>query len=265
MGFVVFHTHGWQWMYWIFAIINGAQFILYLFLSPETLYIRSQVQGLNTTPTHTFRRKYLNFGKIGVERLTAREFLTPIKLFMYPNILIPTISYAITFNFSSVFGTVEIPQIFAPKFGFNAQQIGLQYIGSIIGSVLGEILGGLGSDLWMQYKSARLENRRPTPEQRIWLSYIGFAMTICGLVLFVVQMDRIHSYNVTPIVGLAIAAFGNQVVTTVLVTYTVDCHHEHAASIGVFVNLVRSTWGFIGMRSLSLPISPFSIPLILTA
>jgi len=69
---------------------------------------------------------------------------------------------------------------------------------------------------------------------------------ICGLVVFTVQADKIHSYNVTPIVGLAIAAFGNQIITTVLVTYAVDCHHEHAASIGVFINLVRSTWGFIG-------------------
>lgn len=31
-----------------------------------------------------------------------------------------------------------------------------------------------------------------------------------------------------------------------LVTYAVDCHTEHAASIGVFVNVIRSTWGFIG-------------------
>lgn len=29
-------------------------------------------------------------------------------------------------------------------------------------------------------------------------------------------------------------------------TYAVDCHTEHSASIGVFVNVVRSTWGFIG-------------------
>jgi len=31
----------------------------------------------------------------------------------------------------------------------------------------------------------------------------------------------------------------------VLVTYAIDCYHEHAASVGLFVNLVRSTWGFI--------------------
>lgn len=47
-------------------------------------------------------------------------------------------------------------------------------------------------------------------------------------------------------VGIAIAAAGNQIVTTVLVTYAVDCHTGVSASIGVFVNVVRSTWGFIG-------------------
>ena len=45
---------------------------------------------------------------------------------------------------------------------------------------------------------------------------------------------------------MAISAVGNQIVTTVLVTYAIDSHIEHSASIGVFVNLVRSTWGFIG-------------------
>ena len=26
----------------------------------------------------------------------------------------------------------------------------------------------------------------------------------------------------------------------------IDCHPEHSGSIGVFVNMIRSTWGFIG-------------------
>ena len=47
-------------------------------------------------------------------------------------------------------------------------------------------------------------------------------------------------------VGVAIAAAGGQVITTVLVTYAVDCHTEHSASIGAFVNVVRQTWAFIG-------------------
>jgi len=53
-------------------------------------------------------------------------------------------------------------------------------------------------------------------------------------------------WDVTPIVGIGIGSCGNQIVTTVLVTYAVDSHPEQSSSIGVFVNMVRSTWGFIG-------------------
>lgn len=257
MGFVAYHTGTWTWIYWILAITNGVQFILYFFFSPETLYVRNHVTSPNNKSP--FRGKYLNFGKIGRFPLTTRDFLTPIKLFAYPSIVIPTIAYSIIFGFSSVLLTVEIPQLFTPKFGFNAQQIGLQFIGMIIGSVVGEQVGGRGSDFWMRRKAAKLgRSRHAAPEHRIWIAYPGFLTVIVGLVVFCVQIDSIKSYDVTPIVGIAISAFGNQIITTVLVTYAVDCHHEHAASIGVFINLVRSTWGFIGMISLTPPPTPKS-------
>jgi hypothetical protein len=47
-------------------------------------------------------------------------------------------------------------------------------------------------------------------------------------------------------VGVGIASAGNQIVTTVLITYAVDCYHEEAGSIGVFISFVRQIWGFIG-------------------
>jgi hypothetical protein len=260
MGFVAYHTHGWQWIYWIFAITNGVQFILYFFFSPETLYVRYQTVAPGTKSE--FQRKYLNFGKIGPKPITIQDFVTPITLFAYPSIVIPTIAYSIVFNFASVLATVEIPQIFGPKFKFNPQQIGLQFISLIIGSVLGEQLGGRGSDLWMRRQKTKGRSGLGNPEWRLWMSYLGFATVICGLVVFTVQVDKIQSYNVSPCVGLAISAFGNQIITTVLVTYAIDCHHEHAASIGVFINLVRSTWGFIGTFLASIPYSSSSVALI---
>jgi hypothetical protein len=248
MGFVAYHTGSWQWIYWILAITNGVQFILYFFLSPETLYIRNAVQP--ETTKSPFQRKYLNFGPISPQPLSVASFLTPLKLFTYPNILLPAIAYSIVFNFASVLLTVEIPQIFTPKFHFNSQQIGLQFIGLIIGSVLGEQVGGLGSDWFMRRK------HHAQPERRLWLSFPGFATVCAGLLLFTIRLGEMKSYDVSPIVGIGITAFGNQIVTTVMITYAVDCHHEHAASIGVFVNLIRNTWGFIGKFPLPLFITP---------
>jgi len=229
----------------ILAIINAVQFTLYFFLSPETLYDRSHISSSTPIPTSNSKSLAVNFRSLTPERLSFREFLTPFKLFAYPTIIIPTIAYSVTFAFSSVLMTVEIPQLFEPKFGFNAQQLGLQFLGMIIGSIIGEQLAGYGSDAWMRYgrKSGKTD-----PEFRIWLSYIGFITSIIGIVVFCVQTDAAAQgrWNVTPIVGIAIAGFGVQIVGTVVTTYCVDIHHSQAASIGVFINLVRSTWGFIG-------------------
>ena len=162
-------------------------------------------------------------------------------------ILIPAVAYAMTFLFGSVLITVELPQLFGEKFGFNPQQLGLQFLGIIIGSVIGEQLGGSLSDYWMNRRANR-HGRQPAPEYRLWLSYAGFLMTIIGVVVFLVRTEQApeHHWNITPVIGIAIAGAGNQIVTTVLVTYAVDCHQEESASIGVFITFVRQIWGFIG-------------------
>ncbi|KAI9708830.1 MAG: hypothetical protein M1820_003785 [Bogoriella megaspora] len=242
MGFVAYHV-GYVWIFWINAIINAIQFLTYLFLGPETRYMR-----LNA-PHHqsAFKQQYLTLQRIDPHPLNPLEFIQPLFLARHAAILIPTISYSIVFGFASVLLTVEIPQLFLPKFGFNPQQIGLQFLGMIIGSIIGEQLSGRLSD-WFIRARERKVGRPPQPEYRLWLSYAGFLLAMVGVVVFGVRTQQaapMH-WNVTPIVGIAIAAAGNQIVTTVLVTYAVDCHQEHAASIGVFVNVVRSTWGFIG-------------------
>ncbi|KAI9656193.1 MAG: hypothetical protein M1821_004855 [Bathelium mastoideum] len=243
MGFVAYHV-GYVWIFWILAIINGVQFILYLFLGPETRYMRRGVAHRGSA----FKQEYLTLGRIDPSPLRPVEFVEPLFLARYMAILIPACSYSIVFGFASVLVTVEIPQLFLPKFGFNPQEIGLQFLGIIIGSIIGEQLSGPLSDWFVSRRTRQLGGRRPAPEYRLWLSYAGFLLAMVGLLVFGIrtaQAKPMH-WNVTPIVGIAIAGAGNQMVTTVLVTYAVDCHLEHAASIGVFVNVIRSTWGFIG-------------------
>ncbi|KAL1645252.1 hypothetical protein SLS58_003959 [Diplodia intermedia] len=245
MGFVAYHV-GYRWIFWIYAIINAVQFVGYLFLGPETRYIRQGVRHSGGA----FKQEYLNFThRLDPTPLRAWEFVQPASLARFRSVLLPTVSYAVVFGFASVFMTVEIPQIFLPKFALNPQQIGLQFLGIIVGSVLGEQMAGPLSDVWMNRRVKRDPAAlRPPAEHRLWLSWFGFLLAIVGLVVFGVRTQQavpMH-WNVTPIVGLAIASVGNQIITTVLVTYAVDCHPESSSSIGVFVNMIRSTWGFIG-------------------
>ena len=175
------------------------------------------------------------------------DFVHPLTLATRLNVTIPAISYAMIFLWGSVMTTFEMPQIFPEKFGFNTEQVGLQMIAIIIGTLIGEQFGGVASDKWMERHRRRRAKAEDDVEYRLWLSYPGHLLTICGTVVFLVQIENASStWNVTPTVGAGIAAAGNQLVTTVMVTYAVDCYPKDAAAVGVFIILVRQTWGFIG-------------------
>jgi MFS family permease len=221
--------------------VNAVQLILYFFLGPETRYIRG------TAATHigsSFRQQYLNFRRIDPTPFHLADFFHPLTLVTRHRIFLPAAAYAMVFSFASILTTVMIPQIYEQKFALNTQQIGLQFLAVIVGSIIGEQIGGLMSDRWMRMRDLH----KVRPEFRLWLAYPGYLLAICGVVVFLIQFDHATpgQWNITPTVGAGIAAAGNQIVTTVLITYAVDCHREEAASIGVFVTFVRQIWGFIG-------------------
>ncbi|TIA13879.1 putative MFS multidrug transporter [Aureobasidium pullulans] len=242
MGFVA-NNVGYRWIYYILAMINGAQFILYIFFGPETRYLRQGVEHRGSD----LKQEYWSFRRIDPTPLRAWDFIQPLTMGRHATVMIPAAAYSMVFLLTSILVTVEIPQLFQEKFEFNAQQIGYQFASIIIGAIIGEQLGGVLSDSWMKRGALKMSaGHRPQPEYRLWLSYAGFLLGIVGYIVFLIQTEDITKWNVTPLIGAAIAAVGNQIVTTVLITYAVDCHQEEAASIGVFITFVRQIWGFIG-------------------
>ncbi|CEJ56666.1 hypothetical protein PMG11_02867 [Penicillium brasilianum] len=241
-GFVTYRLN-YTWIYWILAMINGGQFILYLFFGPETRWVGSGVDR----EVPTWKTEYMSLRRIDPSPLNWLEFVRPLTMVRRPSIVIPACAYAMCFLWGGILPTVEVPQLLQEKFGLNAEQLGLQFLGAIIGSLIGEQMGGALSDYWMTRRQHRL-NRKPDPEFRLWLSYFGFALVIIGIVVFLVCTQESPSghWNVSPIIGIGIGAAGNQLVTTVMITYAVDCFPQEAASVGVFITFVRQIWGFIG-------------------
>ncbi|KAJ1706630.1 hypothetical protein AFLA70_193g002480 [Aspergillus flavus AF70] len=238
MGFVAKHI-GFEWIYWIYVMINFAQFLAYLLLGEETMYVAGDAGDGKGGPTSKFIPR-----RIDPRPLKPREFIESIFLYRYPRILIPTIAQCVVFCYANTAIIVEMPIAFGQKFHFDAQQIGLQYIAVIIGSLIGEQVSGPMSDWFMKALSKRRGYFRPA--DRLWLSYIGFATVIAGLLTWGFQLDNATSWNVTPCVGAAIASFGNQILTTILISFAVDCYKDQSTDIGVFVNFVRHVYGFIG-------------------
>lgn len=166
---------------------------------------------------------------------------------MYPCVVIPAAAYAMVFCLSNVLATVEVPELLQQKFELDSEQLGLQFLGPIIGSFIGEQIGGTMSDLWMNMRQKKIQ-RKPEPEFRLWLSYLGYTLSIVGIIVFLVctEKSKQGQWNIVPVIGIALGAAGNQIITTVLITYAVDCYSKEAASIGVVITFVRQIWGFLG-------------------
>ncbi|POS72257.1 hypothetical protein DHEL01_v209358 [Diaporthe helianthi] len=247
-GFVALRV-GYRWIYYILAITNGVQLVLYFFFGPESRYIRGSQppRPEDEKNKSDFKKQYMSFRRIDKNPMTWYDFVEPLVYAARPCVMLPAVAYAMEFLWTSIMTTVEIPQLFPELFGFNTQQNGLQMISVIVGTIVGEQIGGRMSDVWMSPRRKKLGGRSPEPEYRLWLSFFGFLLCIFGVIIFLVQLYSAgHSWNVTPLVGVGIAAAGNQVVTTVLVTYAVDCYRQDASSVGVFITFVRQMWGFIG-------------------
>jgi hypothetical protein len=262
MGFVVQHL-GVRWIFWILAIINMCQFIGYVCLGGESLYRPDRhaddaIDEGKLQHTRTISYRLTLFQRIDPSPVTAWTFLSPFQLTTKLSVIVPACAYAVVFSYANIALIVEMPILFGEKFHLNAQQIGLQYIALIIGSVIGEQVSGPLSD-WAQRRSDRalksIHRGHVRATHRLWFSYVGFATVIGGLLIWGIRIEQaaVGAWNVTPLVGAAIAAFGNQVITTTLIAYAVDCHRDRAMDIGVLINLIRQVWGFVG---------PFYMPLM---
>ena len=238
MGFVTKHI-GFQWIFWIFAIINFCQLLAYLALGDETIY----------KPSHQHKRKVPGrLGKmipvrISENSLRLRDFVGPLSLTKYPRVLIPVLAHAVFFCYGNIVLIVEMPISSGKKFDFDPQQIGLQFIAIIIGCALGEQVSGPLSD-W-SLKRFQRSRGYSYPADRLWLFYIAFSTFLAGLLVWGFQLQKAKTWNVTPCVGAAIASFGNQIQTTILTTFAVESKKERATDVGVLMSLGRRVYGFV--------------------
>lgn len=253
-----------QWMFAIFAIANFCQFIAYAVFGSETSGFHHTTEAASTStsssPTPSIKNEkpaskfnFFKIRRIDPAPFTFMSFNSFFTLVTHPSVIIPAIAYALVFCYANIAIIVMMPQAVGVKFHLDAQGVGLQYLAIIIGSVLGEQLSGPMSDWFLNKYSERRGARAPA--QRLWLAYPGFATVFAGLIVWGVQLQNAQDgvWNVTPLVGAAIASFGNQIITTTLITYAVDSCPSRSSEVGLLISMVRQVWGFIG---------PFYIPLM---
>lgn len=234
-------------------------------LSPESLYIRTVPDDAHTATNETRTRGVVGrfrFRQINPKKLSVRSFLEPLFLLGHVKILVATIAYAMVFNWVLVLLMVEVSPLYGVYFHLNAQQIGINYLSFLIGSVsaicsscqledecsadnqpiTSEILGEqVGSRLCEFVHRRRVAHKTKAgktvlPEDRLIFAQIGFPTIIAGIVIFFVQVAKAtggkppHHWNITPDIGIALAGFGAQIVTTAIFackTHTLPRSPDH--------------------------------------
>lgn len=212
MGFVA-ERLGWQWIYWIFALVSGAQFVAYFFFSPDTRYIQQE----NSNSKSSFM-KLIIFSRIDPTPFSISEIIRPFSMWRQTTVLLPVLSHSMIFCLSAAMLTVEIPQLFATRFDLGPKQTGIQFLGIIVGTILGELFNAVVLSL-MNRRTLQKQRHAVNPKNYLMASYLGFVAMIAGLVVFCVLLGNtlpLH-YEVSPIIGIGVTGFGNQLVSNFLI------------------------------------------------
>lgn len=249
---------GWRWIFKFAAIVDAIMFITAFFCLPETLYIRrkptisskAHIFKLSTsTPRPKFTRK-VYFSRLRLWssfpglQLKPNQFVIPaLKMARYPSVLFPALYYATMYGFASIVPAVTVAVIFTEFFHWNTLTIGLTYGAALtLGGVLGECVSGWVVDLIVKRERRRL-GRDPEPEVRLKAIWYGEVIVPVGLLVYGFCLQY-HTPWIFPILGMGIACFGLQIITTTTYTYAIDCYRTESGEVAQLFNFIRQEIGF---------------------
>ncbi|KAF9067090.1 MFS general substrate transporter [Rhodocollybia butyracea] len=240
---------GWQWIFKFAAITNSVCLIFIFFFLPETLYVRDlpMPSASMSNPSQSSFQRYLarmGFGKrFPGRKLRLRDFFLPyMKILRYPTVVFPAIYFGTQYGLGSTLPAVTVSHIFAQEFGWDTLQIGAAYgTALLIGAFLGETAGGWVVDAIMNRARQRGGPSAPY-EIRLKAVWTGEIIIPVGLLWYGFSL-QFGAPWIVPIIGMGVACFGVQCITTVMYTYSADCHSSNVAEVAQVFNFIRQVIG----------------------
>lgn len=238
---------GWRWAMYVSAITYAVQLTGQFLLVPETIYERDVVAA----ETHEQREAHKKniWRRLGFRTPTnptgetwLQTFRRPYAMFVYPAVVIPSfwVSTAVmtevanTAGFTLNFGITS-------RFHFTTAQVGFCFISGLIGAFSGELLAGPLCDLLVKRTLKKEEVWRA--EKLLMLSITGLVTITAGLLMYGIQLQSSHHGDwASPLAGMILFVFGQEIIVTVVMTYMTDCYPDQAAEVAIvfqfFFNLM---------------------------
>ncbi|KAK4555640.1 hypothetical protein LTR86_007393 [Recurvomyces mirabilis] len=239
----------WRFCFYLPAILAAALLVSFSLAVPETLYVRRSAQDKQDQPPTGL----MHFGKAHPDlHLEIADFLRPLRMLIYPSVTLPMLYYATSFGYGSILFVLTSSNLFAKLYKYKPWQTGvLLGVPLTVGSVLGEFFAGYLSDLIAE-RRAKTRGGLWRPEDRFIAILPGFVLTPLGIIIEGVCISR-HTHTIGPAMGIAVASFGLQIITTVVYAYTADCYRPQTAEIGAVLNFGRQVFSFcIGFHGVQL-------------
>ncbi|KAF9478103.1 MFS general substrate transporter [Pholiota conissans] len=263
VGGYVARDRGWRWCFWVGAILNGAMFIFSLLFMPETLFDRPDNDSTDNVSIvgdayrpplmefSTYLRKlwFWDLDRHASRQIKATDFvIKPLSMLKYPSVAFPAFYYAVTYGFASIEPALTLATIFTELYHFDTVRNGLANgVSLLVGASLGELCSGPVTDRMMRIARKRaLKNGQNAPSevrlQGIWTG----AVTIMPTLLHTTDGLTVHFATtfIAPCIGMAIACFGIQIVTSVCYTYSCsDCYRSRSNDVSQCFNFFRQIFG----------------------
>ncbi|KIW90026.1 uncharacterized protein Z519_09456 [Cladophialophora bantiana CBS 173.52] len=242
-GYLV-QTAGVRWAYYFPAIVNAVTLVIMIFAMPETLFSRSE-KVLAEHEERTYMQMLFSFRRNALRdrRVHLRDFVRPFEMMYYPSVTLTCLYYIVSFAFSSILPAVTVAILFTKIYHFKTGAIGLMLgLPLLVGSALGEFLSGPFSD-WFMYRYAKKHGGERKPEARLPASLGSLLLCPTGIIIYGVCLYH-KTHWMGPVMGMAIASFGLQLVTTVSYAYCSDCYKPQSGEISSLYNFWRQTFAF---------------------
>ncbi|KAJ5357750.1 MFS transporter [Penicillium brevicompactum] len=236
-------TQEWNVAFWLFFAMCSLALVLSALFVPETYYNRDS----NDSPSNGSRILTL----IGVHQrrvnlLKPNTFtdavLRPVKVIIKLPILLISFYYFLTFAW--VVGINTTLSIFlTPLYDFGPKQIGYFYFTPIVAALLGELCGHYIHDI-IARRYIKRHDGHFQPEVRLQAAIISSPFMIAGIVLLGFALQYGFHYMITAL-GWGLYVFGIMITTVAVNAYGVDCYPEGSGEVAAWLNMARTTGGFI--------------------
>ncbi|KAJ5347934.1 Major facilitator superfamily domain general substrate transporter [Penicillium brevicompactum] len=249
----------WRWMWWITAIVLGANLLLVLFFFEESKYVprsmstghkipkKSEVADTNgassdngdqsnnsgylpsdsylveaqTYPRKTYFQRLALVTKTDVPILQKlyRPLVAP---FLFPAVSFAAIQYGVIQAWFSATTSTGNDRLKLPPYSFKPNAIGLFNLGGFIGAFLATFTVAFLSD-WLVVWQSRRNKGIFEPEMRLWLLFPAIICTSIGSWVFGIGLEQGWHWIILA-AGNAIFGFGFMITGDMALTYLTDCY-----------------------------------------